>query len=441
MITQWHTGGNYQGTTIYQNDYTYDHNGNRLENTITTASGSRTEDYTYDDLNRLKTVDYDDGETQSYGYDAMGNRGSISKTVGGTTINESDTFDTVNRMTNRNIGGTNYAYSFDANGNLLSGGANSDMKWDAQNRMVGCTLAGNPNIVSTYTYGADGLRRSMTVGTVTTNYILDGQSVVRETTTDGKTRTYLNGPRGSEFCLETTSTGSKLRYYVYDGHGNVVGEADATGKIVDSTGTEKTFRNYDVWGAVRNSTEAGQSLSKNKYCGSLGHTSEPDTGLIYMRARYYDPAIGRFISEDSAKDGGNWYAYAGNNPVGMVDADGHASFFDVYQADLAAGGVMVAIGYYLVKRTEYATAGYILGAGGVALGGVGAVIAIKMAQDKYGPIFKEYGDKILRELSQGICEDMEGKAQQHAQELTQGVLDVIYGQQFIMAGAMQEWGL
>jgi len=51
-------------------------------------------------------------------------------------------------------------------------------------------------------------------------------------------------------------------------------------------------------------------------------TMMTNTGLIYMRARCYDPLLGRFISEDPAKDGGNWFAYAGNNPIGNVDPDG-----------------------------------------------------------------------------------------------------------------------
>ena len=66
-------------------------------------------------------------------------------------------------------------------------------------------------------------------------------------------------------------------------------------------------------------------LPEREFVGSLGHTSEDNTGLIYMRARYMDPAIGRFIAEDPACSGDNWYAYCGNNPVNLLDADGRAS--------------------------------------------------------------------------------------------------------------------
>ena len=64
-------------------------------------------------------------------------------------------------------------------------------------------------------------------------------------------------------------------------------------------------------------------------------TMMTNTGLIYMRARYYDPALGRFISEDPARDGGNWYAYAGGNPVGHVDPDGRSAEDD-YAEQIAA---------------------------------------------------------------------------------------------------------
>ena len=50
-----------------------------------------------------------------------------------------------------------------------------------------------------------------------------------------------------------------------------------------------------------------------------GEYQDLSSGLIYLRNRYYDPSIGRFISEDPARDGLNWYAYCGNNPVNAVD--------------------------------------------------------------------------------------------------------------------------
>lgn len=68
--------------------------------------------------------------------------------------------------------------------------------------------------------------------------------------------------------------------------------------------------------------------SSQGFVGSLGHVTDSDTGLIYMRARYYDPAIGRFINEDPICSGKNWYTYAGNNPVNNTDYSGKSTTGD-----------------------------------------------------------------------------------------------------------------
>jgi RHS repeat-associated protein len=58
------------------------------------------------------------------------------------------------------------------------------------------------------------------------------------------------------------------------------------------------------------------------YCGSLQHRRDAESGLVYMRARYYEPWTGRFLSEDPAMDGANWYVYCANDPVNSVDPSG-----------------------------------------------------------------------------------------------------------------------
>ena len=80
-------------------------------------------------------------------------------------------------------------------------------------------------------------------------------------------------------------------------------------------------RKYDVYGAIR-SGDSGTSA--HKFVGALGHPSEDNTGLIYMQARYMDPVTGRFVSEDPAGHGVNWYTYAGSAPTGRVDINGYS---------------------------------------------------------------------------------------------------------------------
>jgi len=74
----------------------------------------------------------------------------------------------------------------------------------------------------------------------------------------------------------------------------------------------------DVYGILRSSATLP---TPHGFVGGLGHPTD-STGLIYMRARYYDPGCGRFISEDPGDDGQNWYGYSGDNPVNTVDDSG-----------------------------------------------------------------------------------------------------------------------
>ncbi|CCW34014.1 RHS repeat-associated core domain [Chthonomonas calidirosea] len=69
--------------------------------------------------------------------------------------------------------------------------------------------------------------------------------------------------------------------------------------------------------------QGGQAgSSSEKYVGRLGHESDGSTGLIYMQARYMDPVLGRFISEDPSRDGVNWFVYCADDPVNQVDRTG-----------------------------------------------------------------------------------------------------------------------
>ncbi|MFM9872494.1 MAG: RHS repeat-associated core domain-containing protein [Fimbriimonadaceae bacterium] len=90
-----------------------------------------------------------------------------------------------------------------------------------------------------------------------------------------------------------------------------------TGGTSWSVGDE---RSYDVWGGVRSG-----SGPKNGYVANLGHVKDDESGLIYMRARYYEPESGRFVSEDPAMADGHWYAYADSSPTNKVDPSGQSS--------------------------------------------------------------------------------------------------------------------
>ena len=117
---------------------------------------------------------------------------------------------------------------------------------------------------------------------------------------------------------------AKVTYVYTDPQGTSLAEADANGNIV------ATF-DYKPYGL--------RTLgSPSDGPGYTGHVNDPDTGLTYMQARYYDPDVMRFLSTDPVGVGGanvfrfNRYAYANNNPILNIDPDGRNSIV-VYRAD------------------------------------------------------------------------------------------------------------
>jgi RHS repeat-associated protein len=158
------------------------------------------------------------------------------------------------------------------------------------------------------------------VGANTTDHVLDSSMFVRALLNGTVKATYLVGARGPEYRRDDQA--GTIRWYVYDGLGSVVGE-------VAPDGTLTRAQSFDVYGCVR--TSSGAATTKHKFVGALGHPSDDETGLIYMRARYMDPLCGRSVSEDSVHHGTNWFTYVGQCPTNWVDKSGH-------MADMLIGG-------------------------------------------------------------------------------------------------------
>ena len=117
------------------------------------------------------------------------------------------------------------------------------------------------------------------------------------------------------------------------------------------------LHNGEVRGAVRSQSSVDPPNGpKARYCANLGHVQDDESGLIYMRARYYEPWTGRFVSEDPGRHGSNWSVYADNNPVAKVDRSGRMGeaeeaqlwFFIGY---LAAGTAVIfgSMSYFSAK--------------------------------------------------------------------------------------------
>ncbi|MBQ8541315.1 MAG: RHS repeat-associated core domain-containing protein [Clostridia bacterium] len=277
-------------------------------NIATVDNNDAVTSYVYDNVGRLSSESIDGTVQASYTYDAFGNRAIMTKSTSTTTY----TYDKNNRLTAENIqsdsGSSFFYYSYDANGNM------NEKYWGVGLAMYNYDLFGRMQSYSsegtyaTYTYDANGIRTSKTVDGVTTNFINDGAYVVGEISGDSVVKyTYGNG-------LVAINNNGTIGYYHTDEHGNVSAISDVSRNVVADY-------DFDAFGNETVSTDS--YYNPMRYCGEY---SDVETGLIYLRARYYDPAIGRFFSEDPIKDGTNWYVYCSNNPIAFVDPSGECYY-------------------------------------------------------------------------------------------------------------------
>ena len=181
---------------------------------------------------------------------------------------------------------------------------------------------------SSYTYLPNHYRMSKTANGMTTYHIWDGENIVAESDGSKIIRSYVRGHQ--------LLTDDERRTYMYDGHGNMVQQVK--GSIVEN----KT--RYDAFGNVVESSNVNDTPFG--YCGEY---TDSESGLVYLRNRYYDTASGRFITEDPVKDGLNWYAYCGGNPVMFWDPSGKIRDDEI---EMYENGEMAPAAYsYLWKLT------------------------------------------------------------------------------------------
>jgi len=137
------------------------------------------------------------------------------------------------------------------------------------------------------------------------------------------------------FTVDTSTyarTYYAAQFPIYDGHGNLKCTLTRSGS--SPWYTISNSRSYDVWDGVRDGSATGDP--NTRYCANLGHKQDDESGLIYMRARYYEPGTGRFISQDPAMDGLNWFSLAACNPITTVDPGGTFSVPEKWRSTLDA---------------------------------------------------------------------------------------------------------
>lgn len=171
-----------------------------------------------------------------------------------------------------------------------------------------------------YKYNDQGIRTQKTQntcsGSITTNYVLDDDEVLVETSSNGNTIYYTYDVDGS--LLSMNYNGSEY-FYITNLQGDVI-------ELVDISGITVATYKYDAWGNTISKTGSMADINPYRY---RGYRLDTETGYYYLQSRYYNPQIGRFISADgilgevSNLVTQNMYAYAGNNPVMNIDPDGY----------------------------------------------------------------------------------------------------------------------
>jgi len=322
-----------------------------------------TTSYDYDGLKRLTKESISNGkiaDTYAYEYDDYGNRSKMvangseeyetvyDYTVNGKytallqkeikTVKEASSAVTSNNGlaisptdlitgTTTNAKREETAYSYDANGNQITkitADKTETNTYDSLNQLIEFT---DGKTTASYKYDVDGLRISKTVDGHSIDQIWNDDKQIA-VDADGsnpyKAQIYIRGTNLLAGCEFVQAVKSDYTYYTQNAHGDVVNLTDNNGAVT------KTYQ-YDAFGVEKNIDDTDTNAFR--YCGEY---YDKETATIYLRARYYSPSTGRFISRDSFAGSNNdplslnLYTYCHNNPVSGTDSTGHFldTFFD-----------------------------------------------------------------------------------------------------------------
>ena len=347
-------------------NYKYDNMGNICEIRENDKLVSR---YTYDALNRLVREDNKMlNQTVVITYDNNGN--ILSRVKYPFTLNDSRYLDEIE---DSNIQRAEYTYE---NGRLASYNG-STLEYDA---------IGNPTLYKgktlTWSFG----KRLASYGTNIFEYDFDGSRLRKNNTN------YIYDNDGKLIRQENISDSNDFINFIYDESG-VIGflhnyvhyfyKKDILGNVIellDTSGNTMVKYTYDAWGnhTVTDYTEFGLgNINPIRY---RGYYYDTETGLYYLKSRYYDPQTGRFISMDDISyldpetiNGINLYAYCLNNPISYADPYGNLPFF-ILTAIIGAVigvGITAAVDYIPDQEFDLHWSWYVFGGAIGALVGTG----------------------------------------------------------------------
>ena len=253
------------------------------------------------------------------------------------------------------------------------------MNWQGGRQLASMTKGSD---TLSFVYNESGLRTSKTVNGVTHSYVWQGSKLAADIT-DAYALYFHYDSSGEVIGFTRTANGADTEYfYVKNLQGDIL-------KVITATGTEAATYTYDAWGKLLTSTGDLADINPLRY---RGYFYDTETSLYYLKSRYYNPEVGRFINPDvfatTDVDGvlsANMFAYCENNPIRNSDSSG--ALFGLDAASVIIGAATGAITSLIGGIAAGDTGLELLGDVGIGAlsGAVGGVIgsAITATYDTY----------------------------------------------------------
>ena len=291
----------------------------------------------------------------SYAYDAAGQLTSTSTVLDGETVDHDYGFDPLSQLSSvitTPLGGSAVTQSLDATSAglltqtqtdaeltynaaqqvtalLESSGESTTFQYDDKGSRTSSTLAAfgsSPALTTEFEYSPSGALESVTTPTKSVDYTSDGRGLRQSRTVSGATSDFTWSTAGGMALLLDDGT----HRYIYGPSSTPIAQVDSTSNafeylhtdllgtprlITDSIGNVDSTSTFDAFG-----TRISHTGPTDSAIGFTGNLTDADTGLLYLRARDYDPKTGQFLTVDPALDSTHQpYAYTGNNPLQRTD--------------------------------------------------------------------------------------------------------------------------
>ncbi len=329
-----------QSAVISRFDYERDINGNRKKQTESRGAEVEVTDYVYDVNDRLTETKISvagvETETTRFTYDVAYNRLTEVKTQQGSRVVDKsygyNSRNQVTEVTDKLDASQTAVYGYDNNGNRTAKQTtlvNENYIYDVRDQLKSIQQGGST--IGQFLYDYQGLRVAKTTiennQSFTRKYVYDDQSVLIQTDASGNTLSKYD--YGAKRLLSLNHVNEGAQFYLFDTLGSPVNLTKVDGSV-------QVRYQYDAFGNTR--SQVGTSAN---VFGFTGHEKDEETGLYYFKARYYDPTLGQFLTQDAFEGmvdtppSLHKYLYAYGNPTVWIDPDGNVAWLAAARDKLA----------------------------------------------------------------------------------------------------------